>query len=169
MGKTTNGIVHPAEDGTTLQSEYYADPDTGISAHKQFVGIEDARIGYYGKVQVINGGLAVSNIDAASVAFDSMLTYDRGSNYINGLTSSALVMGSAGKLKGIEITAFTGTPTIKLWANTAASGTVLVDTFTVTATGYRPYPARRTGSGIYATVAGTGTLTYTVDFDPTTY
>lgn len=174
MGVATNGITHPAPDGQTLLSEYINDPDLGIQGHKQYAAIIDGRPGQYGKVGVLNNAMMVTLDTALGVDKDAILSYDRGSNYLNGLSTSAVIMSSAGKLKGLEMnyTPNTGSITVRLYANTAASGTILVDTFTpATGYSYRAYPGRRTQSGIYAliTITGNATLSYTVDFDPTAY
>lgn len=51
------------------------------------------------------------------------------SKYLNGTTSQAIVSGS-GKLYGIIVNSHTS-GTFKIWDNTAGSGTVLINTFTV--------------------------------------
>lgn len=78
------------------------------------------------------------------------------------LTASALVRGAQGKLLGIFV-ASTSSGTIKLWDNTAASGTVIVNTFSPTAGVFYPLPANFT-TGLYITIGGT--LDCTVFWEP---
>ena len=46
------------------------------------------------------------------------------------IAASAVVVSGVGVLTGFFVSAASATPTIKLWDSTAASGTVLIDTFT---------------------------------------
>jgi len=104
---------------------------------------------------------------AQSQAIDSVLTYPRGSNTPGApLTASGLVLTGAGKLTALIVTTASSTPTIKVWDNTAASGTVLIDTFTPVAFTSYPFPNIRVGTGIYITISGT--VTVTPCYDPTT-
>ena len=75
------------------------------------------------------------------------------------LTSSGQVKGSAGVVYGFFVSASTSC-TVKLWDNTAGSGTVLLPTTAaLTAPGW--YPAKfRAGTGIYATLGGTCDVTF---------
>jgi hypothetical protein len=69
-------------------------------------------------------------------------------------TSSAVVRYGAGAILSIFVASASGSPSIKLWDNTAASGTVLVNTFTpVAATPYRIEMQFKTG--LYITIGGT--------------
>lgn len=113
------------------------------------------------------GGSApqVSLATALSKDIDSILSYDRGSNYQN-LTASALVLTGAGKLKGIWVSSASSTPTIKVWDNTSAASTVLVNTFTPTAGTFYNMAGARPGTGLYVTISGT--VDCTVFYDPTT-
>lgn len=96
---------------------------------------------------------------------DSVLSYPRGSNFIN-LTASTQVLAGAGKLAGIFVAAASSTPTIKVWDALTATGTVLIGTFTpVAATQYTFHNARAT-TGLYVTIGGT--VDCTVFYDPTT-
>lgn len=110
-----------------------------------------------GNVQTTMGGIAQNT--------DSILTYPRGTNPIN-MTASTLVLNGAGKLVGIWVSAASATPTIKVWDNTAASGTVLLNTFTPVAGTMYNFPHARVGTGIYVTISGT--VDCTVFYDPTT-
>ena len=111
------------------------------------------------------GNFKVTLATALSQALDSILTYPRGTNYLNA-TASTLVLTGAGKLSGIWVTSAASTPTIKVWDNTAASGTVLLETFTPTAAQMYTFPNARIGTGIYLTIGGT--VNCTVFYDPTT-
>lgn len=64
------------------------------------------------------------------------------------ITASTQIKASAGRLRGIFVSAASATPTIKVWDNTAGSGAILIDVFT-------PVPAQYYGFGDDA-VAGTG-------------
>jgi hypothetical protein len=124
-----------------------------------------------------NGQISPSMIDssgrsittlgtALSQAIDSVLTYSRGSNYQE-LSTSGLVLTGAGKLTGIFVASGTS-PTVKIWDNTSAATTVLLDTFTVaTPPYYIELPYVRCINGLYATLGGTNPL-ITIFYDPTT-
>lgn len=73
------------------------------------------------------------------------------------LSASGLVKDGAGVLHLMLITASTAL-TVKLWDNTAASGTVIIDTMAVNAGEEYDLPAQFT-TGLYVTLGGTGTLT----------
>lgn len=75
-------------------------------------------------------------------------------------TSSQSVKASRGALVGIFVSSAT-TCTMKLWDNTAGSGTVLVDTFTTVAATWYPLPFTF-GTGLFLTVGGT--CVYTVSY-----
>ena len=80
-----------------------------------------------------------------------------GINYSN-LTGDALVKTGDGHLIGIFVASASSTPTIKVWDNTAASGSVLVNTFTPVAATWYPLPFHF-GTGLYVDVGGTIDLT----------
>ena len=70
------------------------------------------------------------------------------------LSASGLVASGRGDLIGIFVASASTTPTIKVWDNTAGSGTVIVNTFTpVAGTFYRLPFAFNTGC--YVTISGT--------------
>lgn len=77
------------------------------------------------------------------------------SKYTNGTTSQAIVTGS-GSLAGIVVNSHTN-GTLKLWDNTAGSGTVILNTITF-ASGPQvilfPFPISFY-TGLFATVGGT--------------
>jgi hypothetical protein len=87
------------------------------------------------------------------------ITATGGRSTLNGSTSQS-VKASAGRLTGIFVASSTS-GTIKLWDNTAASGTVLVNTFSATAATWYPLPFAF-GTGLYITVGGT--IDYTVSY-----
>jgi hypothetical protein len=75
------------------------------------------------------------------------------------VAASALIVTGPGALTGIFVTAASSTPTIKLWDNTAGSGTVLIDTFTPAAgTSYYLSPMAF-NTGCYITISGTVSCT----------
>ena len=76
-----------------------------------------------------------------------------GSGYLN-TTASVLVKTGDGHLIGIFVASASATPTIKLWDSTAASGLVLVNTFTPIAATWYPLPFHFT-VGCYVTIGGT--------------
>lgn len=82
-----------------------------------------------------------------------------GSEYLNGTTSQAVKSGE-GELCGIFVASSTS-GTIKLWDNTAASGTVLINTFSATAATWYPLPFRFK-NGLYITIANT--IDYSISF-----
>jgi len=65
-----------------------------------------------------------------------------------------VVRYGAGALLGIFVASASATPTIKLWDNTAASGTVLVNTFTPVAATWYFIPVQFK-TGLYITIGGT--------------
>ena len=70
------------------------------------------------------------------------------------ITSSGVLKGAEGQLLGVLVSS-TSSGTIKLWDNaTAASGTVLIDTFTPAGTGWFPLPFQFK-NGCYVTIGGT--------------
>ena len=69
------------------------------------------------------------------------------------ISASTLIYTGTGKMLGIFV-ASTSSGTIKVWDSTAASGTVVVNTFTPIAGTFYPIPANFT-TGIYVTIAGT--------------
>lgn len=82
------------------------------------------------------------------------------SKYLNGTTSQA-VKSSAGTLYGIIVNSHTS-GTIKLWDNTSAASTVLMNTFTVPS-GSQVYTFPQGisfNTGLFITVGGT--IDYTI-------
>jgi hypothetical protein len=73
------------------------------------------------------------------------------------ITASALIQTGVTKLGGIFCASSTS-GTAKVWNNTAASGTVCVNTFTLVAGTYYPLPAVLNG-GCYITIANTADIT----------
>lgn len=79
--------------------------------------------------------------------------------FLNG-TTSQLVMTGAGKFMGIIINSVS-TGTYKIWDNTTATGTVLVNTFTPTASVQHIIQnGVDVANGLFITV--TGTIDYTI-------
>lgn len=84
-----------------------------------------------------------------------------GSKYLNGTTSQS-VKGSAGTLYGISVNSHSS-GTIKLWDNTSAASTVLVNTITLAAGPQQvtfPAVGISFNTGLFITVGGT--IDYTV-------
>jgi hypothetical protein len=81
-----------------------------------------------------------------------------GGKYINA-SADQLVKTGEGHLVGIFVAS--GTPTIKVWDNTSAATTVLVNTFQAAAATWYPLPFRFK-VGCYVDI--TGTCDYTVSF-----
>lgn len=88
---------------------------------------------------------------------DSITTYPKCS-YVN-TAASALIKTGAGQVYGIVINSHTS-GTLKLWDNTAGSGTVVCNTMTF-AVGERfiPLLGATFGTGLYATIGGTADIT----------
>lgn len=82
-----------------------------------------------------------------------------GTKTLNGSSSQA-VKGIDGMLAGIFV-ASSSSGTIKLWDNTAGSGTVLVNTFSAIAGTWYPLPFRFL-TGLFITVGGT--IDYTISY-----
>ncbi len=76
-----------------------------------------------------------------------------GVSYSN-LTASALVRTGATIVVGVFVNSTTG-GTLKLWDNTAGSGTVVNNTITFASAGYYPLGNALTATGLYATIGGT--------------
>ena len=72
------------------------------------------------------------------------------------LAASGQVKASAGQLIGIFVSS--GTPTIKVWDSTAASGAILVNTFQTDGVGFYAMPFNFT-VGLYVTITGTAEIT----------
>jgi hypothetical protein len=113
----------------------------------------------------VNGNLRNTLATKIQQDIDSILTYPRGSNYLQ-LTADTAVLTGAGKLTGIFVAAASATPTIKVWDNTSAAGTVLINTFTPVAATMYTFPNPRVSTGIFVDVGGT--VDCTVFYDPTT-
>lgn len=67
------------------------------------------------------------------------------------MSATGAVKSGAGRLTGFLCTASTS-GTVKLWDNTAGSGTVLVETMSVSAGQFYPCPASFS-TGLYATIS----------------
>jgi len=84
-------------------------------------------------------------------------------NKYKNITASALLQTGPGTVKGIIINSHTS-GTVKLWDNTSAAGTVIVNTITFSAvatTGERFIPLFDAAftTGLYVTIGGTADLT----------
>jgi hypothetical protein len=74
------------------------------------------------------------------------------------IAASALVKTGVGKLRGIFCSSTTG-GTLKLWDNTSAATTVLVNTFTLVASTYYDTADVIFLNGLYATITNTAEIT----------
>lgn len=70
------------------------------------------------------------------------------------LSASALLGTGEGVITGIFVASASASPTIKLWDNTSAAGTVLVNTFTPIAGSWYSLPFAF-NTGLYITISGT--------------
>lgn len=77
------------------------------------------------------------------------------------LSASGLCATGTGQLGGIFVASASGSPTIKVWDNTSAATTVLVNTFTPIAGTFYPMPFCF-NTGIYVTISGTVDCTVAV-------
>jgi hypothetical protein len=75
------------------------------------------------------------------------------------ISASALIKTGAGVLKGIVVNSHSS-GTLKLWDNTAGSGTVIFNTITFAAgPNFIKLPAVEFSTGLYATIGGTADIT----------
>ena len=93
-----------------------------------------------------------TRIAGENIEDDVLETEDR-STYTN-LTADTLVKTGPGRLKGIFVASGT-TPTIKIWDNTSAATTVLINAFTPAVATYYPFPDVEFATGLYVDVGGT--------------
>lgn len=73
------------------------------------------------------------------------------------LSASALVKTGAGRLLGL-ICASSSSGTVKIWDNTSAATTVLLNTMSLTAGTFYPVPGAFS-TGLYVTIGGTADIT----------
>lgn len=78
------------------------------------------------------------------------------------VTASGLIKTGAGRIKGIFV-ASASSGTIKLWQNTAGSGTVLVNTFSVAAGTWYSLGDMAFSTGLFITIGGTVDCTVAYD------
>lgn len=113
-----------------------------------------------GEVQVDQTGFLLNSLGTAlNKAIDSIASYPGGTTPTQ-LTASGLVATGAGQLTGIFVSAASSTPTIKIWNNTAASGAVLIDTFTPVAGTPYTFFNGNFSTGCYVTIGGTVSATF---------
>jgi hypothetical protein len=74
------------------------------------------------------------------------------------ISASAAVATGPGSMLGIFVASASATPTIKVWGNNAASGNIIVNTFTPAAGTFYPIPAKF-AAGCYISIGGTVDLT----------
>jgi len=104
--------------------------------------------------QLVGMGSLIAGEDLTN---DVLKTEDR-ATYTN-ITASALIKTGAGRLKGFTVNSHSS-GTLKLWDNTSAATTVLLNTITFNAgPTYFVLPDVEFGTGLYATVGGTADVT----------
>lgn len=122
----------------------------------------------YSEQQILNKGFD-GTINAAGV---SLLTRLAGEDLVNdvinvrlnagytNLTASALIKTGAGTVSGFVVNSHTS-GTLKLWDNTSAATTVLIDTYTFPAGSSVVDFGRSVNftTGLFATIAGTANIT----------
>jgi hypothetical protein len=79
-------------------------------------------------------------------------------NAYSQLSASTLLHSGEGFLTGIFVSAASSSPSIKIWDNTSAAGSILVDTFTPFAGSWYPLPFHYQ-TGLYITISGTVSAT----------
>jgi len=89
---------------------------------------------------------------------NNVLKVEQRSSYTN-LTVDTAVKSAPGRLFGIFVASASATPTIKIWDNTSAATTVLINTFTPVAATYYQFPGVEFGVGLYVDVGGTVDIT----------
>ncbi len=76
------------------------------------------------------------------------------SSYAN-ISASTLIATGPGRIFGIFVASASNTPTIKIWDNTSAATTTLINTFTPAAAAYYQLPGVEFATGLYVTIGGT--------------
>ena len=76
------------------------------------------------------------------------------SGFPTNISSSTLIRTGRGRLLGIFVASASASPTIKVWDNTSAATTILVNTFTPIAATFYPMPFRFQ-TGCFVTISGT--------------
>lgn len=107
-----------------------------------------------------NGGLWVSlaTLIAGEDITNNLIRTEEQTTYTQ-ISASTLIKSGAGRLKGIFVSAASATPTIKIWDNTSAATTVLIDTFTPVAATPYIFPFTKATTGIFVTISGTVSCT----------
>lgn len=145
--------------GQSILLQYLANPQS-ISA--------GASHGLQGDVV---GNLKVTLATKVDAVNDKVTTRAEGNANLS-ISASTLLRTGTSILKGYIIASHTAGATIKFWDSAAASGTVLMDTFTTTATTsvgvFLPLGDLLAGTGIYCSITGTIVMT-PVWIDPTIF
>lgn len=104
------------------------------------------------------GNKKVTLASALDPVNDGIRTYPE-ATHIN-ISASSLIKTGSGRVQGVIINSNTA-GTVKLWDNTAASGTILINTFSFTTgtSGFLPLFGGTFGTGLYATIGGTADIT----------
>jgi hypothetical protein len=111
---------------------------------------------------LLANSLSVTQATSITKAYDSITTYPYGTSYVQ-LSASALVFTGQCKLVDIFVSAASATPTIKVWDNTSAATTILIDVFTPVAGTTYTFNNKRSATGIFVTISGT--VSCTVGYD----
>ncbi|MFA5871072.1 MAG: hypothetical protein WC842_04310 [Candidatus Paceibacterota bacterium] len=105
----------------------------------------------------VSGNLKVTLATTLDDVNDSITVYPKCS-FAN-ISASAQIKASAGQIYGVIVNSMSS-GTLKLWDNTAGSGTILCNTITFAATDrFISLFGATFGTGLYATVGGTADLT----------
>lgn len=100
----------------------------------------------------VNGNLKVTLATKLDETNDHVTNHPVGMTYVN-LTASGQVLAAPGVLKGMYVNS-TNAGTVKIYDNTAGSGTVINNTITP-AIGYHSLGDAACATGAYATIGGT--------------
>lgn len=74
------------------------------------------------------------------------------------ITASQIIKSGNGILGGIFCSTASASPTVTIYDNTAASGTKIIDTFTVASATPYPFPSGFS-NGCYVAISGTASIT----------
>lgn len=119
------------------------------------IAADDVGGAKYQYVKLVFGADGTATL--ASAANPVPVAATGGSSYSN-LSSSALVKTGSGTLVGVFVSS-SSSGTIKVWDNTSAATTILVNTFSATAATWYPLPFKF-NTGCYATLGGTIDCTF---------
>ena len=113
------------------------------------------------KYQYVKTAYGANNTATLTIDANPLPVSATGGRSYSNLSASTLVKTGAGQVVGIFV-ASSSSGTLKLWDNTSAATTILVNTFSAVAATWYPLPFSFT-VGLYVTVGGTidCTVSYT--------